>query len=220
MSFTINGGSGDVLSSLIAQLQGSQDAANKSGLAQYQNLLDSVNNTSNGILGKHGLLNTAGQQAIYDTKQNTANSVGAANQSLLSRGLYNSTIAPNVIAGIKDKGQQSINNINEQVAGQKAGMTLDLGKLNADAILSKSNQTPDMSMYLKLIQQLAATNVGQQKMTSTAGSINSLNGPNTAFSSTFGAQAPLSATAPRPGDTYFSNVNNASIASDPLAYRF
>lgn len=214
------GGSGDILSQLIAQLDKGTTDANTASLAQYQNLLDSVKNTSNSIIGKGGLLANAGQQAVNETKQTTKNSVGEANQTLLSRGLYNSTIAPTVVAGIENKGQQSINNIKEQVAGQKAGMTLDLGRLNADSILSKQNQAPNMSEYLQLIQRLAATQTGQQRMFSNAGSINALNaGSNNGFSSTFGQQAPLSSTAPRAGDTFFSNANNPSIANNPLAYR-
>lgn len=219
-----SGSSNPTLDALIQQLTSANDAANSDSQKQYKTLLDSIAATQRSILGNKGAggyLANAGQQAIVDTKQATADSLGKANQDLINSGLGNSTIKTSALAGIANKGQQSLNNINEAVAGQKAGLGLDLGKLNADAILSKQNQGPDMSMYLQLIRQLAASQPKPTTMLSTAGSINALNAP-MQYSSNFGnPSAPPPPPPPamgayynaatmggglsRPGDTFFGN---------------
>jgi hypothetical protein len=56
---------------------------------------------------------------------------------------------------------------------------MDLGKLMADSILSKQNMSPDLGMYMQLIQQLAASQQAAQPRTikSNMGSISALNAP-------------------------------------------
>lgn len=208
-------GGGQTLQDLIAQFGQAQTDANNAGQAQYKNLLNSVAATQSSILGKHGYLTNAGNQARADTQTATANSMGQAQQGLINSGLNNSTIRSSTLAGIQNKGQQSLNNIDEAVAGQKAGMSMDLGKLNADSILSRQNQGPDMNMYLQLIQHLASMNNSPTKSFSNAGSINALNGPSQYSSAPAAPAAPVANTGQyynaatmggglaRPGDQFF-----------------
>lgn len=175
---TVNNGGGMAgmsLQDLINQYGQAQKSANEAGQAQYQNLLNSVAATQSSILGKHGYLTDAGNQATADTKQATANSLGSASQDMMNRGLGNTTIQTSALAGIANKGQQSLNNIQEAVGAQKAGMSLDLGKLNADSILSRQNQGPS-DMYLQLIRSLSSQG-GRTNSFSNAGSMNAMNAP-------------------------------------------
>ena len=163
------GGNNQLMQNLLAQLQSSFDAANSAGLAQYKNLLGSVKGTQQSILGKGGTygkamgqLNNFGRSAMSDINLNTANQLGAMDQSMVSRGLGNTTLRSNAAQGVNADAQRQKLMLQDQIAAQKsglferqAGMQANMGNLMADSILSRQNVGPDMSQYLTLIQQLA-----------------------------------------------------------------
>lgn len=193
-----SGGGADV-SNLIASLQASHDAANKAGMAQYQNLLGTVAGLKKNLIGKGGvysqaagLLTSQGATAKADMQDTIKNDLGSVEQDMVNRGLGNTSIRSNMLTGTKLKGQRELSRIDENVAAaraglleRQAGMAAQLGHLETDSILSRSNEGPDMSQYLDLIARLAASSQGggsaagggtpQSTIFSNMGSINALN---------------------------------------------
>jgi hypothetical protein len=158
----------DMLSKLLAQLQGSSDAANAAGLDQYKNLLGTVDALPGRMArlynqaGAH--LDTLGASGMARIADQETQNRGKAEQDLISRGLGNTTIRQNVLGGVSRDAERSRQELGEGLAAQKvgllerrAGADMDLGRLKADAILSRQNEGPDMGMFLNLIQQLSRT---------------------------------------------------------------
>lgn len=162
------GGNSGLLQSLMQQLQSSTDQANKDSLAQYQNLLRSVSNTSKSVLGPggmfsqaQGLMANAGQSQMQQLKLQQQHDLGAADQSAVSRGLGNTTIRQGMLNGVNTGAQLAQNNLTEGINTQKAGLLTqeagaaeNLGNLNANAITARQNQAPDMSTYMNLLMAL------------------------------------------------------------------
>lgn len=174
-SITSNGGSNNsLMQSLIAQLQSSSDAANKDSLAQYQNLLKSVAGSTSAITGPGGYFAQAqklqagnGAAEMQQLKNQQKSDLGQAAQSSVDRGLGNTTIQQGMLNGVNQSSQLAQNSltegINNQQAGlltQEAGAAQNLASLNANAITAKQNQSPDLSMYLNLLQSLGRTGGG------------------------------------------------------------
>lgn len=158
-------GTSDLLKQLLASLSGQGDAANKAGEAQYADLLKSVGGTKTAVGGNYadalGLLSGAGTTALADINTNLAQTNARTEQDAISRGIGNTTIRSNLLAGNEAQAQRNRNSVTENVAAQKAGIlqnqagsNLSLGNLEADSILSKRIQAPDQSAYLSLLSQL------------------------------------------------------------------
>lgn len=162
-------GGGFDLNALLKQMQGQYDASNKAGLEQYQHLMDAVNGVQGSVLGAGGLYDQAGNAltnmgttARSRIAENTIKQKGVSDQDLQGRGLYNTTIASSVNRGIESDAERANQAVDEQVgqaraglATQRAGATMDIGRLMADSILSRRNEGPDASMYANLIASLA-----------------------------------------------------------------
>lgn len=219
MRGTLGGSSSSgTLNNLIASLDSQSQAAKTDQLAQYNNLLNSVAATKKSILGKGGMYSKAGAMlanqgvsAKADIDEQTKNQLGSTEQDLISRGLGNTTIRSNMLNGVQRQGQREKTRVDESVAAaraglleRQAGMASQLGGLEADSILSKSIEGPDLSQYLNLIAQLSAANTSRaaattpRTMFSNMGSVTALNGGssfNSAGASAGGASATSSSPA-------------------------
>lgn len=105
-----------------------QDKANAENEARYQQLL--------------ALANQFGTTATQQNTDLTNNQLGSTQQSLISRGLGNTTIQDSMLAGVRRRGQQAQNAINEQTARQKA-----------DIIQNRTDKAPDMGLYASLLSR-------------------------------------------------------------------
>lgn len=148
-------------------LQASQAQANADENDKYNRLLASISGLQGQIGNTYGQaqsalegVGTSARQRIADQQ---AQQSAASDQSLISRGLGNTTVVNANRRGIASDAERANQSIDEQVASmksglltQRAGSELQLGNLNADAILSRSATSGlDMNTYLQLIQQLA-----------------------------------------------------------------
>lgn len=150
---------------LLASLQQQSTQARTDQNAQYQNLLASVAGTQGQVLGSFdnaaSLLGTQGTSSKQDVADNLVKQNASTEQDTVNRGIGNTTIRSNLLAGNGVAAQKADQSIDENVAGQqanlmtqKAGAQLQLGNLSADSILSKNIQSPDTSAYLNLLAQL------------------------------------------------------------------
>lgn len=146
-----------------------QTQANTDEESKYQRLLTSISGLQGQIGGTYGQaqsalegVGTAARQRVADTQTQQS---ASSDQSLISRGLGNTTVVNAARRGIQSDAERANQSIDEQVGAmksglltQRAGAEMDLGRLNADAILSRSATSGlDMNAYLQLIQQLART---------------------------------------------------------------
>lgn len=155
----------DIIKKLLATLQAQTATANAAKDSQYNSLLGSVGNTKASVLGAYDqagtLLQGQGASAKQDIADTLVNQNGKSEQDLINRGLGNTTIRSSVLRGNQTAATKASSAVDENIAAQnsnlltqKAGALGNLGNLEADSILSKSIQGPDMSQYLALLQQL------------------------------------------------------------------
>jgi hypothetical protein len=113
---------------IIKLLQGQTDAANQANETRYNQLLGNAS-----AFGK-----TALQQNLASTNQQLAN----GQQSLVNRGLANSTVVDTTRRGILSDSNARTNAIQESVAGMKNGI-----------IEARTDQAPDLSLYASLLSR-------------------------------------------------------------------
>lgn len=83
-----------------------------------------------------------GQSALQQNQQRTANDIGATQQSNISRGIDNTTLAPTNVAMAKRTGQQRQNQIQAAMAANKASI-----------IGGRTDQGPNLGLYAQLLSQ-------------------------------------------------------------------
>lgn len=125
------GGAGINLQSIADKLTGQFAQANQANEARYNKLL--------------GLAQQYGQTQRRQNQQLTQQQQASAQQSLTNRGLGNSTIVDSVQQGVARAGQDRQMDIDQRVAEQQSGI-----------IERRTDQGPDLSMYLQLLTRLGA----------------------------------------------------------------
>lgn len=169
----------NLLKKLLASLNTSSADAKTAQNQQYSDLMGSVAGTKGEVNGAYnsasGLLAGQGASAHQSVADNLVHQNATSEQDLMNRGLGNTTIRSSVLRGNDTAAQKANQSIDEGVAGQqagllqnKAGALANLGQLNADSILSKHVEGPDMNAYLQLLQQLGG-NAGQMGSALTGG---------------------------------------------------
>jgi hypothetical protein len=116
------------LQDILKQLQQAQTSANAANEQRYQDIL--------------GLYSNLGKTGTAQIQENEAQQQAKATQDLTSRGLGNSTVTSSVSRGIANDAQFAQQALQEQIAGQKAGV-----------MERRTDQGPNMSMYANLLQQ-------------------------------------------------------------------
>jgi hypothetical protein len=160
------------LQNLIDQFTQGSGASNKASLRQFRNLMKSARRTKKDVMGLYpkmmGLTDTFGQSGMADIEQARMNERGGVLQDMVSRGLGNTTIRSTMLAGADQNALRAQQNLGESVNRQKlgilqdrAGMRLNLGNLMSNAIQSRENTGPDLSAYMAILQQLAASQAGR-----------------------------------------------------------
>jgi hypothetical protein len=158
------------LNSLMQAMQASQQQANQAGLQRYQDLLATIADLQSQVTGEGGtyqsaleLIQGTGQSARRRVGEQKVKNLAAAEQDLISRGLGNTTVRSSVQRGIKRDAERSMERIDEQTAQRlsgllerRAGLETQLGRLKADAILSRSDEGPQLNQYTNLLMALAS----------------------------------------------------------------
>jgi hypothetical protein len=154
------------LNSVLSQLQTSQDQANQANVKRYNDLLQSIQNTSSQVTGAGGtysqamgLMDTLGQTAATRIGQETEQNLAANQQNLTSRGLGNTTVGVNLDQQSRQQGEQALQASQESIAGQKAGVLqnlagaqLNIGSMQQRGIESLNQQAPNMALYSDMIK--------------------------------------------------------------------
>jgi len=156
------------LATYQTQMKEQQDAANAANQKRYDDLLASVSNMSNSVLGEggtfaqmQGLLENSGKAGAQRIKEGKTRQIAKSGQNLASRGLGNTTIVDSTRRGIESDAERNQQALSEQVAtskagvlGQKAGFQQGIGNLMADSILSRQDVGPNQDMYAQLISNM------------------------------------------------------------------
>jgi hypothetical protein len=130
---------------------GSGDA-NSAANAQYRELMDYVTGLERDVMGDlAGVGKTEERRIGEDLTKNLASS----QQSLMDRGLFNTTIKDTTERGIRSDAENARGDLAERLAMLRSGTRMDLGRLRSDSILSRDIQGPDQGMYLNLLTALA-----------------------------------------------------------------
>lgn len=167
---TGGGSQQEVIQQLIEQMGQGQSQAKSAGLQRYTALLDMIAGLQKSIVGPGGtfaqaqkLLEGSGATARRRVGEDTTRAMASAEQDLISRGLGNTTIRTSARRGIASDAERHYQDIDQQVrqeqAGlltQRAGAEAELGRLRADAILSRQDTGPDTAAYTNLIMALAS----------------------------------------------------------------
>jgi len=141
-----------VIQQLMRSLSGAQAQQQAAAQQQYQQLLGTVSKTGKAVTGLQKGLGATGMARIAQQEQQAR---GAAEQQMTSRGLGNTTLLQAAERGVARDAEQARQSLQEGIAQQKIGTTMQLGNMYGDALLSRVNQPPQMGMYLQLIQALA-----------------------------------------------------------------
>jgi hypothetical protein len=155
------------LNAILQQLQQSQQEANTANVQRYNDLLQSISDLSGQVIGAGGTysqamdqMNQVGQAAKTRIGQAVQQQSAANQQSLISKGLGNTTIGVNLEQQAQQQGEQSLQSSEEALAGQKAGILqnqagaqLQLGGMQQQGIQSLNQQAPNMALYTEMIKQ-------------------------------------------------------------------
>jgi hypothetical protein len=142
-----------LLNQLLSSYKSQSAKANSDSLAQHADLMKSVGATTDTV---NGLLASLGKTGETRIAENEANATGAMKQSLINRGLGNTTIQDSALRGVAKDAENARQQLGESIAGQKIGTQMQLGQMYGDALLSRQN-VPPTNGYLSLIEQLAAS---------------------------------------------------------------
>lgn len=147
-----------ILQNLLAQFQTDSTQARNDSLAQYDSLLKSVDATEGRVNSYLGNLGSSGRTRIDRDAQNA---YGKTQQSIVSRGLGNTTIADDLNRGVARDAEDARQSLDDRIASQQIQTQQQLGNARGDAILSRANIQPDLSQFLGLIQALGGLTKGK-----------------------------------------------------------
>lgn len=172
---------------ILAMLRQGQDQANQKNEERYQQILDQLGqqtqrdsellNQAGGVYQDRigdvlGLLQGMGETAKSDARRASAEARGAGDQSLMDRGLFNTTILDSQRRREGESLGRQLGAIDESVRGQQAGalsaLTGDLGQFltgragfergatldKTGAIERRTDMGPDMNAFASLLAQL------------------------------------------------------------------
>lgn len=156
---------------LLRRMEAERTSANTAGLERYNNLLSTVSGVGSRIGGLYdqaeGLMAGMGGTANRRIEENRVRSLAESEQDLVSRGLGNTTIRNSARRGVNADAENARADVAERIAGaraglltQRAGAEMDQGRLMADSILSRRDESPDASLYAQLIANLARSGGG------------------------------------------------------------
>lgn len=150
---------------LLAKLAAQQQSQNKSAKKQFQGVTGAQKKASKRARKAQKAsikeIGKVGKQAEKDIEAQRQRSQATALQSVMNRGLGNTTVLDSVRRGIDTDASTARAGLAERIAGlrsgalqQSAGLEANLGGFAVDTLLSRETVRPDVSQTLQLLQRL------------------------------------------------------------------
>lgn len=173
-------GSGFSIDDIIKRFIKDSDAAKAASLAQLDQLMNTIKALGIQVGGTFddalGSIASAGEAASGEAVRRGQQTLAAGRQDLISSGLSNTTLGPNLrraVAGDVGREQQRIQ---EGVGAQRAdlltrraGQETQIGGMLANAIQSVNNIGPDIGQFAALIQAASQASNPNKKVTASIG---------------------------------------------------
>lgn len=119
--------------------------ANAANQKRLQQIVGNLDANGNPVDGATGLLGSIGATAKSRVQESSTKAAGVADQDLISRGLGNTTIRSSVQRGIQTDENRAMQDIDNAVAQQKAGV-----------LERVSEPGPDMGLYANLLRGIGS----------------------------------------------------------------
>jgi hypothetical protein len=158
--FGSGGGGGmnnPMVQDVISDYQRAMDSANKANEARYQDVLAGRFTTMQKLLNDMVGL---GQQEVADTQEFYDGRAADVRQSMVDRGLSNTTVQDTMQGGVARERQNEINRINERLKRQMIDMERGLTEGIFGHIGSKEDQAPNFGELMQLLQMFGASGGG------------------------------------------------------------
>lgn len=157
------------LKSIITSLQAAQNKANDVNIARYNKGLGELQTGRESMRQYYAQageeLQNVGQTAIADIQQGSERALAAGQQSLITSGLTNTTVAANLPRGVEADRRRAMLGAEEQQSIMRSGLFqgqagAEMGASGniAQFIASRSDTGPDLGYYSSLIQAASAAN--------------------------------------------------------------
>ena len=143
---------------LAQQYQNALDEANRANEQRYGDTIGELQGVRSRAMGR---LAGYGQQAADDIRERYSDQQSANYQSLVSRGLGNSSLRLSSALGTEREMNRDLRRLNESIIGQQNAA--DIGTTNALAqmMASRVDQQPDLGQMAALYGNLGASGYGQ-----------------------------------------------------------
>lgn len=173
------GGSGQ-LSDLVSEFQKAQDKANAANEARYRDILAGYQDRYARTMGN---LQGMGQQEAADINEAAKARAAAQRQSLVARGLSNSTITDNMEQGVERERVSDMGRLQERLRQQMLGLDTSLSGDTLNFMERREDTGPDMNQLLQLAQMLGMSGLAGGQVNQ----VPALMGGGVDFANAFGA---------------------------------
>lgn len=162
------------LDSVLTQLTESTDAANAANQTRSDEVMSTVDQLAASLFGEGGtftraeeLLAGTGESARQRIADSMSQALADSEQSLIDRGLTNTTIRNTERRGIRSDAERAHLNLDDMLATRlasllttRAGAEADQGRFRVDSLLSRVDESPELGMFMALIERMFANSGG------------------------------------------------------------
>jgi light-regulated signal transduction histidine kinase (bacteriophytochrome) len=139
---------------LSQQLEQQKQQAKAANLQRYNDILAGFGNLENTVNTE---FQNAGTQGEKDIQNNLALDQAKNTQSLVNAGMNGTTIAPSLNMAASNNANDALARLREQLRLQKLGYITDLTNNKLAFMERRTDEYPDMSTYMPLINALGNT---------------------------------------------------------------
>ncbi len=136
---------------LTTEYQTAYDEAKAANEERYEDILGRYETRYSNAMGQ---LEGLGGAARADVERGYARSGAAANQAMVNRGLYSTTIAPAVQSQNAEAQARSMALLNEQLRREQLGYSTGMSREMLDFMERRTDDYPSESLYVQLMNQL------------------------------------------------------------------
>lgn len=138
-------------SKLQSSYQQAFESANVANEQRYQDILSGYQSRyGEALTGLEGL----GDQARKDVSTAYGQQRASTNQQLISSGLYSTTVAPAVQAGVTQRETDALGRVNEQLRREKLGYQTRLSEDTLRFQERRTDEGPSESLYVNLLDRI------------------------------------------------------------------
>jgi len=161
---------------ILNRFDKAQKRANEANEERYENLLQSIRDLGGQLTGTYDdalqEIGTIGDAQRERIQRNYTNLQGAMTQDLVSSGLFNTTMRPNVRRSVEEDRALQEADLSDRLAAQRAGVLqnragaeFNVGSLLARAIEGRTDAGPDLGLFANLLRQAAANDQKKREVT-------------------------------------------------------